>query len=135
MQSAPGNPGLHQGAETTRTTAWRGQQYFGCASQYETPGATVTWDCNQQVRFLNITANTTVTFPTNPRMGATYILVLKQDSTGSRTYIFSAQVGYGGGTWKWPGGTGPTGSGANKRDVLTFIFDGTDMLGVAALNY
>lgn len=138
MNGPGGSPGFHQGAETTRTTAWRAQQYFA-AQDYEVGlPATIPWDVqSQQVRFVTLGVNSALLFPTNPRRGATYIFVAKQDATGSRTLSYTAQnAGLGAGTWKWPAGTTPIlTTTAGKTDVLTFIFDGTHMLGTSTLNF
>jgi hypothetical protein len=132
-----GAPGLHQGAEVTRSTAWQAQQYFA-AQDYETTNpAALTWDVGkQQVRLVQLGVNSTLAFPINAKRGATYIFVAKQDSTGSRTLSFTAQdAGLGSGTWKWPGGVAPTlTTTASKTDVLSFLFDGTHMLGSFTLN-
>lgn len=137
MNGAAANPGFHGGAETGRTTGWRSQQYFA-ASPYETTNiAALTWDVGkQQVRFITLNVNSTLAFPTNAKLGATYILVLKQDGTGSRTLSYTNQLaGFGAGTWKWTAATAPTlTTTAAKIDVLTFLFDGTDMLGTAVQN-
>lgn len=67
--------------------------------------------------------------PTNIKDGATYILIIKQDGVGSRTMTFGT-------SYKWEGGTAPTlSTGANAVDILTFISDGTNMYGTAALNF
>ena len=138
MNRAPGNPGLHRAAETDRSTGWLAQQFFG-AQDYETNlPATIGWNvAHKQVRFITLAANTTIDFPTNARRGATYILVVKQDATGSRTLGYNVQAaGLGSGVWAWSGGTAPTlTTTAAKRDVLTFIFDGTDMIGTSVLNF
>lgn len=73
------------------------------------------------------TGNVVFTF-SNPKVGAQYTLIITQDSTGSRTYTWPAAV-------KWPGGTTPTGSGANKIDVITMLYDGTSYYGSSSLNY
>lgn len=138
MQRAPGNPGLHQGAETNRTTGWLAQQFFA-AQDYETTNpATIDWNvAAQQVRLIQLNANTTITFPTNIRRGASYVLFVKQDGTGSRTLTWSNQAaGLGSGTWKWSGGSAPTlTTTASKIDVITFMCDGTHMFGNAVLNF
>lgn len=132
-----GPPGFHQGAEVTRTTAWQAQQYFA-AQDYETTNiAALTWDAGkQQVRFITLNVNSTLAFPINARRGATYVLIVKQDASGSRTLSYTAQdAGLGSGTWKWPNAITPTlTTTASKTDILTFIFDGTHMLGVSTLN-
>ena len=68
---------------------------------------------------------------------AIYMLVIKQDGTGSRQLSYSNQAsGLGSGTWKWPAGTAPTlTTTASKIDVLTFISDGVHMIGTSVLNY
>jgi len=118
--------------------AWEQQQWF-LAQPYEVslPSA-IQWDVGQkQVRFITLSQNSSLVFPTSAKAGATYILVVKQDGTGSRTLSYTAQnSSLGTGTWKWPAGTTPTlTTTAGKTDVLTFIFDGTHMLGVSSLNF
>jgi len=137
MHAAPGLPSLHPGAMRGLGNPWLAQQYFG-AHDYVAVPATFAWDCGtEQVKLVTLSANSTITFPTNPQRGATYILIVKQDSTGSRTLSYTNQSGtQNNGSWKWPGGTTPTlTTTASKRDILTFIFDGTDMLGTSVLNF
>lgn len=118
--------------------SWEQQQWFN-AQPYEVNTTTpIQWDVGQkQVRFITLSQNSALAFPTSAKQGATYILVIKQDGTGSRTLSYTAQAAnLGSGTWKWPAGTTPTlTTTAGKTDVLTFIFDGTHMLGVSSLNF
>lgn len=66
------------------------------------------------------------TAPTNP---CNILLVLKQDSTGSRTVTWPAAV-------KWPGGTAPTLTTAgNSIDIIAFYYDGTSYYGVDSLDF
>jgi len=75
------------------------------------------------------TANNDVTFTlSNPVAGVTYTIEITQDATGSRSYTWPGSV-------KWSGGTAPTGSGANKIDLITLFYDGTNYLGRSNLNY
>lgn len=137
-QRASGNPGLHDGAETTRTTGWRAQQYFAALDYEINLPAAIDWDVGkQQVRFVTLSQNSSLNFPVNPKRGATYLFVVKQDATGSRTFSYNAQnAGLGAGTWKWPGSSTPTlTTAAGKRDLLSFVFDGTDMIGTSSLNF
>jgi hypothetical protein len=54
--------------------------------------------------------------------GKSFILLLKQDGTGSRTVTWS--------TVKWPGGTAPTITAtASKQDIYSFFADGTNWYG------
>ena len=70
---------------------------------------------------LTLTGNATITMPT-ATAGRSFILLLKQDGTGSRTVTWS--------TVKWPGGTAPTvTSTASKQDIYSFFADGTNWYG------
>ena len=94
-------------------------------------GANISWDLSQnQVASVTLAGNRTLDAPSNQVAGATYILIVKQDGTGSRTLNTSASA------YKFPGGTEPTlSTGANAVDILTFVSDGSSMLGVAQLNF
>jgi hypothetical protein len=63
----------------------------------------------------------------NPSTGATYLLEVIQAGSPPPYAI----------TWvttiKWAGGTAPTISGVNKKDLITLFYDGTDYLGSAVL--
>lgn len=76
---------------------------------------------------VTMTGNATFTL-SNPVTGGVYVLKLVQDATGSRTYTWP-------GTVKWSGGTGPTGSGASKTDLINLYWDGTNYYGSSSLNY
>lgn len=84
---------------------------------------------NGSVQILTLTGNCTFTFPT-ATAGQSFILLLKQDGTGSRTATWPAAV-------KWPGGTAPTiTSTASKLDKYIFTSDGTNWYGSnAGQNY
>jgi hypothetical protein len=81
------------------------------------------------VQILTLTGNCTFTFPT-ATAGRSFILILKQDGTGSRTATWPATV-------KWPAGTAPTiTSTASKADKYIFTADGTNWIGSnAGQNY
>ena len=95
-----------------------------------TDGASIAWDLeSNQVCSVTLAGNRTLANPTNQKDGATYILTVKQDATGSRTLAY-------GSNYKWEGGTAPTlSTGANAVDILTFVSDGTSMLGVIAQDF
>ena len=88
-------------------------------------GANISWDLNaNQVAKVTLAGNRTLDNPTNQKAGSTYILRIIQDGTGSRTLSF-------GSAYDFPGGTAPVlTAAANAVDVLTFVSDGTNMLGV-----
>ena len=74
------------------------------------------------VQNLTLTGNCTFTFPT-ATAGKSFLLVLKQDATGSRTATWPAAV-------KWPASTAPTITAtANKADLYAFTSDGTNWFG------
>jgi len=82
------------------------------------------------VQILTLTGNCTYTFPT-PVAGKSFILVQKQDATGSRTVTWPASV-------DWPGATAPTLTAtALRADKFVFTaIDGSNWLGsVAGQNY
>jgi hypothetical protein len=96
-----------------------------------TPTSTITVDlANGSVQIITLGGNVTYTFPT-PVAGKSFILVQKQDGTGSRTVTWPASV-------KWPAGTSPTlTSTASRADKFVFTaIDGSSWLGsVAGQNY
>jgi hypothetical protein len=55
--------------------------------------------------------------------GKSFIILLRQDGTGSRTVTWT--------TVNWAGGTAPTiTSTASKQDIYSFFSDGTSWYGV-----
>ena len=74
-----------------------------------------------------LTGNCTFTMPT-ATAGKSFILLLTQDGTGSRTAVFTSV--------KFSGGTAPTITvTAGKSDILTFLSDGTSWFGSSSQNY
>lgn len=77
---------------------------------------------NGSLQILTLTGNCTFTFPT-ATAGRSFILLLRQDGTGSRTVTWPAAV-------KWPGGTAPTiTTTASRQDIFSFVSDGTNWFG------
>jgi hypothetical protein len=97
-------------------------QAFGLTTL--TDAATISWDLSaNQVAQVELGGNRTLGAPTNQVAGATYILIVSQDSVGSQTLAYHA-------TYKFPGGTDPTlTTTASSKDVLAFVSDGTSMYG------
>lgn len=89
-------------------------------------GSAITIDlANGTVQTITLTANTTITFPANTA-GKSFLMVIKQDGTGSRTITWDSDV-------KWPSSTAPTITAtASKADVFSFVCDGTVWYGVTA---
>jgi hypothetical protein len=89
-----------------------------------TDGANISWNLNtRQVSQVTLGGNRTLDNPTNMKSGATYVLKVIQDGTGSRTLAY-------GNAYKWFGGVVPVLSTAiNSVDIITFFSDGTNMYG------
>jgi len=76
---------------------------------------------NGTVQQLTLTGNATITMP-SVAAGKSFVIMLKQDGTGSRTVTWS--------TVTWPGATAPTiTSTASKQDIYSFFSDGTNWYG------
>lgn len=89
---------------------------------------TIDWKLGNKFYFTFGAQNETFTF-TAPTHACNLLLILKQDGTGSRTATWPATV-------KWPAATAPTlTTGANKIDIVTFYFDGTNYHGTSSLDY
>ena len=74
------------------------------------------------IQILTLTGNCTFTFPT-ATAGKSFLLMLKQDGTGSRTATWPASV-------KWPASVAPTITAtANRLDKFVFTADGTNWYG------
>ena len=84
----------------------------------------ITWNiASGQIATVTLTANTTISNPTNLKIGY-YMLNVLQDATGSR-FITSW-----GSVYKWPAAIAPTlTTTANSRDVMSFFSDGTNLYG------
>ena len=94
-------------------------------------GANISWDLeSNQVCSVTLGGNRTLDNPTNMVDGATYILTVKQDGTGTRTLAY-------GNAYLWEGGTAPTltTTATTGVDILTFVSDGTNMFGVIAQDF
>jgi hypothetical protein len=83
---------------------------------------------NGTVQIITLTGNATITMPT-ATAGKSFIIMLKQDATGSRSVTWS--------TVKYPSGTAPTITAtASRMDILSFFADGTNWYGtVIGANY
>lgn len=75
---------------------------------------TLNWN-NGNTQLVTLTGACTLTL-SNPKNGFRYLIVLKQDATGSRTVTWPSSV-------KWPGGTAPTlSTAAGKVDIVTLVW-------------
>lgn len=76
-----------------------------------------------------LTTASTISF-TNAAIGGRYVLLLKQDSTGSRTVTWPGTV-----LWPVALGTPTLSTTGSKTDLFTFFFDGTNYFGNASLTH
>ena len=77
---------------------------------------------NGTFQIITLTGSATITMPT-AAAGKSFILLLRQDATGSRTVTWT--------TVNWAGATAPTvTSTASKQDIYSFFRDGTSWYGV-----
>jgi len=92
-------------------------------SQTLTDASTISWDTSLgQIATVTLAGNRTLANASSLRVG-TYILHVIQDGTGGRTLTFSNQ-------YKFTANVNPTlTSGANRRDLFSFVSDGTNMFG------
>jgi len=88
-----------------------------------TDAATISWDTSLgQIATVTLGASRTMGAPTNLRVG-TYILHVIQGGTGSYTITWN-------GVFKWTAAVAPTLSTVvGRRDVFSFISDGTNLYG------
>jgi hypothetical protein len=72
--------------------------------------------------------NVTTLTLTNPVVG-TYLIKFVQDATGTRDIAFPI-------AWKWAGGVIPSLTNtANKLDIVTLIYDGTNYYTTIVQNF
>ncbi|NDC49300.1 MAG: hypothetical protein EBZ61_09540, partial [Micrococcales bacterium] len=86
---------------------------FNATSLTISTGSTIAWDlATNQVAKLTVTTNSTLSTPTNPVDGATYMLVVTQGTAGNNTLSFST-------AYKFPGGSAPVLSTGSADDGVT----------------
>jgi hypothetical protein len=121
----------------------QGQSFtFGSDGVFQSPGAqgspahaltdaaTINTDTSTSNTFtVTLGGNRTLANPTNLRSGFTYMWIVKQDATGSRTLTYGT-------AFTWPGGVAPTlTTAANAVDLITAVYDGTKLRAVANANF
>lgn len=87
-----------------------------------TDAATIATNCNNgNVHTVTLEGNRTLGAPTNLKNGATYVWIIKQDGTGTRTLAYNA-------VFKFEAGAAPILSiGINDVDILSGVSDGTNV--------
>ena len=106
-----------------------GQSYTPLETISSTNSWTPDWDSGN-VQTMELNAATTINNPSNIEIGATYIMILKQDSTGSRTVTW-------GNAYNFSANTPPTlTTGANKADVITLVaYSSTVLMCTSVLDF
>lgn len=115
---------VNAGTNTSHVTTPSTIQSKLYSTQTLTDGASIAWDLSLGA-FATVTlgGNRTLSNPTNLVAGASYILIVKQDATGSRTLSYGT-------AYKFSSGTKPTlSTGANAVDIICFLSDGTSLYG------
>jgi hypothetical protein len=94
-----------------------------------TDAATITPDFNAFSNFaVTLGGNRTLGNPTNMAAGASGVIVITQDGSGSRTLAYGSY-------WKFPGGTAPTlTTTANAVDVLCWYVESSTRITARLLN-
>jgi hypothetical protein len=107
---------------------WTATQNFDATTLVD--GANIAWDLEaNQVTGVTLAGNRTLDNPTNMKDGATYILHVIQDATGSRFLSYGSAYDFGDVGPPTLSGTG------GLRDILTFVCGGTKMYGVASTGF
>jgi len=108
-----------------------GANSIGFTAQTATGDGTTTidWGLGNKFNFQFGAFNETFTF-TDPAKPGNFTLKLVQDSVGSRTATFPANVEFSGGTAPTLTTTATTGT-----DIISFYFDGTDYFGGSILDF
>lgn len=99
-------------------------------AQTLTAGGSIDWDMdNGTFATVTLDGNRTFNAPTNLKNGGSYLLIVKQDGTGSRVPFWNA-------VFKWPGGSSPLlSTGPNQVDIISFVSDGTNLYGSIVKNF
>jgi hypothetical protein len=95
----------------------------GTISALGNQSGTVTLDMATANNFsMTLTGGSTLANPTNLTAGQSGVIVITQDSTGSRTLAY-------GNNWKFPGGTAPTlTTAANSVDVIAYYVESSSRI-------
>lgn len=91
--------------------------------QVASDGATITFNlANGAIHSTTLGGNRTLAV-SNPTAGQSFMVILKQDGTGSRTVTWWSGI-------KWIDATVPTlTTTASRTDIFMFFYDGTDYYG------
>jgi hypothetical protein len=110
----------------TQNTANTLYQPIGGGLQTLTDAASIAWALDpSKIASVTLGGNRTLANPTNKAAGGTYLLIVKQDATGTRTLTYGTE-------YKFPSGIKPLiPVTANSVTILTFVTDGVNMYGLS----
>lgn len=115
-------------SETDHMRNFSQQQVFGLKTL--TDAASISWNLRyEQVAQVTLGGNRTLSNPSNAIAGGTYVLIVRQDATGGRSLSFDTDYAFP------SGGVATLSSDPDAVDVLSFIYDGSKMLGVAQQDF
>lgn len=91
--------------------------------QVDVDAATITFNLSLgSVHSVTLADNRTLAV-SNPTAGQSFVIILKQDGSGSRTVTWWADI-------KWTYATAPTlTTTASRTDIIAFFYDGTNYYG------
>ena len=105
-----------------------GALYSRLITDSDSAAATIDWN-KGNIHLLPLNTSSTVLSFANGQAGGEYKVILQQDGTGGRTVTWPSNA-------EWPTGTAPAlSTGVNAKDVISFVFDGTNYLGSSQLDY
>ena len=110
----------------TQNTANTLYQPIGGGLQTLTDAASIAWALDpSKIATVTLGGNRMLANPTNKQAGGTYLLIVKQDATGTRTLSYGTE-------YKFPSGIKPIMPTApNTVTILTFVTDGVNMYGLS----
>ena len=110
----------------TQNTANTLYQPIGGGLQTLTDAASIAWALDpSKIATVTLGGSRTLANPTNKAAGGTYLLIVKQDATGTRTLAYGTE-------YKFPSGIKPLiPVTANSVTILTFVTDGVNMYGLS----
>ena len=96
--------------------------YDAAAPVALTDAATIAVDLATGINFtVTLGGNRTLGAPTNAKPGASGVIIVKQDATGSRTLAYNT-------TWKFFGGAPSLSTAANAVDVISYVVETSSVI-------
>ena len=110
----------------TQNTANTLYQPIGGGLQTLTDAASIAWALDpSKIATVTLGGNRLLSNPTNKAAGGTYLLIVKQNATGTHTLTYGTE-------YKFPSGIKPLiPVTANSVTILTFVTDGVNMYGLS----